>query len=93
MAARAGEIVERELRAISVPQFALWRDVPGAQDVHFRIACSKGTYIRTLVHDLVRRAIQQSASVRGIQAKDLLTVTSSIGTFSESCDKPQQLES
>ena len=59
MAARAGETVERELRAISVPQFVLWRDAPGAQDVHFRIACSKGTYIRTLVHDLVRRAISK----------------------------------
>ena len=63
MAARAGETVERELRAISVPQFELWRDAPGAQDVHFRVACSKGTYIRTLVHDLVRRASQQRLSV------------------------------
>lgn len=54
LAARAGETVERQRRAIHVSQFDLWRDAPGAQDVHFRIACSKGTYIRALAHDLVR---------------------------------------
>lgn len=57
LAARAGETVERQHRAISVSRFDLWRDEPGAQDVHFRVACSKGTYIRALAHDLVRRRL------------------------------------
>lgn len=52
LAARAGETVERQHRAISVSRFDLWRDKPGAQDVHFRVTCSKGTYIRALAHDL-----------------------------------------
>ena len=31
---------------------------PGARDVAFRVGCSKGTYIRSLVNDLVRRALR-----------------------------------
>ncbi len=55
LAARAGETVERAPRPISVSQFDVWRDAPDSQDVHLRIRCSKGTYIRSLAHDLVRR--------------------------------------
>ena len=33
-------------------RFDLWRDAVDAQSVHFRVVCSKGTYIRSLAHDL-----------------------------------------
>ena len=53
-AARRGETVERPARPVTVHSFELARDTGSARDVHFRIACSKGTYIRSLAHDLVR---------------------------------------
>lgn len=36
----------------AVERFDLWRDAADAQSVHFRVVCSKGTYIRSLAHDL-----------------------------------------
>ena len=53
-AARLGEEVQRAARPIVVSEYAVWREDPGAQDVSFRVRCSKGTYIRSLAHDLVR---------------------------------------
>jgi tRNA pseudouridine55 synthase len=54
-AARRGEEVERKPRGVSVVSFHLdWQ--PGRQDVDFQVTCSKGTYIRSLAHDLVRMA-------------------------------------
>ena len=52
-AARAGRDVERQARAVTV--FRL--DIVGIQipDVTFRVACSKGTYIRTLCADIGHR--------------------------------------
>ena len=52
-AARAGRDVERQARAVTV--FRL--DIVGIQipDVTFRVACSKGTYIRTLCADIGQR--------------------------------------
>lgn len=50
--ARAGEAVEAPLRRVRVDEFALLgRDGP---DVRVRIACSKGTYVRSLGIDLGR---------------------------------------
>lgn len=48
--ARRGETVERPPRQVTIDTF----DITGrdGQDVHFRVACSKGTYIRTLAHDV-----------------------------------------
>ena len=48
--ARKGEMVEVKPRAVTVHRF----DVTGIDlpYVHFEIACSKGTYIRSLAHDL-----------------------------------------
>ena len=54
LAARAGEEVQRAARPVTVSEFSVWREAPGGQDVHFRVRCSKGTYIRSLAHDLVR---------------------------------------
>lgn len=53
-AARAGEEIERLPRPVLVSEFEVWREGAASRDVHFRVRCSKGTYIRSLVHDLVR---------------------------------------
>ncbi|DBA68100.1 TPA: hypothetical protein ACH3X2_013971 [Trebouxia sp. C0005] len=50
--AREGIIVERAARPVQVSQFDLTRDAEDPQKIHFYIACSKGTYIRSLAHDL-----------------------------------------
>ncbi len=48
--ARAGEEVEREPRFIRISQYDLLRwESP---DIDFRVLCTKGTYVRTLAHDL-----------------------------------------
>lgn len=47
--ARRGEQVERPLRSVHIDTFTL-TDWQGA-DVSFEVACSKGTYIRSLAHD------------------------------------------
>ncbi len=47
--ARAGEKVDIPLRKITVFEFEITK-IDGA-DIHFRIACSKGTYIRSIAHD------------------------------------------
>ena len=49
--ARAGETVERPPRSLHVRSFDVSRQ-PGSQDVAFSVQCSKGTYIRSLAHDL-----------------------------------------
>jgi tRNA pseudouridine55 synthase len=51
--ARRGEVVEREPRPVkiyefSIPQIAL-------PNVKFKIACSKGTYVRTLAYDFGKK--------------------------------------
>ncbi len=47
--ARAGEEVEIPTRSIHISEFEITRiDLP---KVEFRVACSKGTYIRSLAHD------------------------------------------
>jgi len=48
--ARKGKTVEREPRFIHVSKFDIRNvELPGGE---FTIACSKGTYVRTLLHDL-----------------------------------------
>ncbi|HEY5565241.1 MAG TPA: tRNA pseudouridine(55) synthase TruB [Rhodothermia bacterium] len=48
--ARKGVLIDRPQRSISVREFSIvGKD---GRDVSFRVSCSKGTYIRTLVHDL-----------------------------------------
>jgi len=48
--ARRGEEVEREPRFIRVANYELVRFAP--PQLGFRLRCSKGTYVRTLAHDL-----------------------------------------
>ncbi|MBS1004915.1 tRNA pseudouridine(55) synthase TruB [Levilactobacillus brevis] len=55
--ARAGETVERSPRTITVDRFDLqgagtFDATAGTQTIDFEIACSKGTYVRTLAVDL-----------------------------------------
>lgn len=51
--ARKGEVVERKPRAIRVYSFELTRIA--LPEVDFRVACSKGTYVRTLAADFGTR--------------------------------------
>lgn len=49
-AARKGQEVELKARKINILAFELTKiELP---DVHFRLQCSKGTYVRSLAHDL-----------------------------------------
>ena len=48
--ARLGEAVELRARQVNITAFDITRiDLP---EIDFRVACSKGTYIRSLIHDL-----------------------------------------
>lgn len=52
MKARRGEEVELKTRKVSISEFEITRfDLP---EIDFRVVCSKGTYIRSLVHDFGR---------------------------------------
>lgn len=51
--AREGKVVERAARSVHVSQFDVSQDEADPQKVHFYVSCSKGTYIRSLAHDLV----------------------------------------
>lgn len=55
-AARAGEDIRREPRKVEVVEFRVWRESDDlcSQSFRYFIHCSKGTYVRSLVHDLVR---------------------------------------
>ncbi len=52
--ARKGEVVEREARPLTIHEIQLL-EAAGTRLV-FRVRCSKGTYVRTLVEDIARRA-------------------------------------
>lgn len=48
--ARRGEVVERKLRTVTISAFDVFpQDI---EHVQFSVGCSKGTYIRSLAHDL-----------------------------------------
>ena len=47
--ARRGESVERAARPVTIYRFDVTRR---GEEVDFEVECSKGTYIRTLAHDL-----------------------------------------
>lgn len=52
--ARKGEVVEREARPVRIDDIDLI-EISGSRLV-FRVHCSKGTYVRTLVEDIARAA-------------------------------------
>ena len=51
--ARRGEVVERAARRVRVSEWE-WGEI-GLPDARFRVRCTGGTYVRTLVHDLGQR--------------------------------------
>ncbi|MEO0508936.1 MAG: tRNA pseudouridine(55) synthase TruB [Verrucomicrobiota bacterium] len=51
--ARKGKTVAREPRVINVSKFELLRFAP--PEIDFIVACSKGTYVRTIAHDFGRK--------------------------------------
>ena len=60
--ARKGETVERDPRPIRIDQIRLL-EASGTRLV-FRVSCSKGTYVRTLVEDLAKQAGTLAHTVR-----------------------------
>ena len=51
--ARRGEVVERELRSVTIDDLVLDAFDPGEHpEASFLVTCSAGTYVRTLAHDL-----------------------------------------
>ena len=53
--AREGKIVEREARSVEVYDLELLDIAPSNYpEVHFRVECSTGTYVRTLADDMAR---------------------------------------
>ncbi|MGB0409328.1 MAG: tRNA pseudouridine(55) synthase TruB [Opitutales bacterium] len=51
--ARQGKTVEREPRVINISKFEMIRFAPA--EIDFVVACSKGTYVRTIAHDFGER--------------------------------------
>ena len=75
--ARQGQTVEREPRPIRIDQIQLL-EAAGTRLV-FRVTCSKGTYVRTLVEDIARQAgtVAHTArlhreSVGGFRSEDMV---------------------
>ncbi len=62
--ARAGETVEIKPRAIRLFEFEITK-IDGL-DVHFRVVCSKGTYIRSLAHDF-GKALQSGGHLSSLR--------------------------
>jgi tRNA pseudouridine55 synthase len=78
--ARKGESVEREPRPIHIRAVSLL-EIAGTRLV-FRVRCSKGTYVRTLVEDIARKAgtVAHTArlhreSVAGFKSDDMLELS------------------
>lgn len=77
--ARKGKTVDREAKEVEVTEFEIVRFAP--PDVEFRVVCSKGTYIRSLVHDFgkqlgcgaVLTALRRTR-IGSFSVKDALTV-------------------
>lgn len=62
--ARAGETVEIKPRTIQISEFEITK-IEGL-DIHFRVVCSKGTYIRSLAHDF-GKALQSGGHLSALR--------------------------
>lgn len=89
--ARQGEVVEREPRNVHISELVLL-EARGPRLV-FRVRCSKGTYVRTLVEDIAARAgtIAHTAnlhreSVGSFLAEDMLDL-SAVSELADSDDE------
>lgn len=64
MKARRGETVKLKTRKVSISQFEITRiELP---EIDFRVVCSKGTYIRSLVHDF-GRSLNNAAHLKSLR--------------------------
>lgn len=82
--ARAGENVERPIRQVMIKEFVRTSPITFKEDCArftFRVACSKGTYVRTLAVDLAaalgyagHMSKLQRTSANGLQIDDALTL-------------------
>jgi len=64
MKARRGETIELKTRKVSISQFEITRiELP---EVDFKVVCSKGTYIRSLVHDF-GRTLNNAAHLKSLR--------------------------
>jgi len=77
--ARQGQVVERAARKVRIHEISLLE--ASASRLAFRVHCSKGTYIRTLVEDIARAAgtVAHTAalhreSVAAFRAQDMLAL-------------------
>ena len=91
--ARKGETVEREARPVTIHEIDLL-EVSGSRLV-FRVRCSKGTYVRTLVEDIAGAAgtVAHTArlhreAVAGFRAEDMLDMQ---GAEAAAVDGPEAL--
>ena len=50
--AREGKVIERKARPVTIYQIDICEIDMEAKEVEFLVSCSKGTYIRTLCHDI-----------------------------------------
>jgi len=89
--ARKGQIVERALRPIRVDQIELL-EFAGARLV-FRVRCSKGTYIRSMVEDIAAKAgtVAHTArlhreAVGGFEAAAMMDLTAAEALVNEGRD-------
>ncbi|MEW5298029.1 MAG: hypothetical protein WDW38_003684 [Sanguina aurantia] len=65
--AREGLSVERQPRAVNLSRFDVSRPAgPTSQDVEFYVGCSKGTYIRSLAHDM-GETLGSAAHLKGLR--------------------------
>ena len=62
--ARAGEAVEISARTVTIETFEITK--MDGLNIHFRVVCSKGTYIRSLAHDF-GKALQSGAHLSALR--------------------------
>jgi tRNA pseudouridine55 synthase len=66
--ARKNEDVKLKSRKVTISEFDLYHiDLP---DIDFRVRCSKGTYIRSLVHDF-GKAVDNGAYLTGLRRTEI----------------------
>lgn len=71
---RRGETVERESRTVTIQSFELTSYDPPEQSATFRISCSSGTYVRTLISDLAD-ALDTAAYVTALRRNSVGSTT------------------
>lgn len=85
--ARAGEKVEIPTRTVHISEFEITRiELP---EVDFRVACSKGTYIRSLAHDF-GKALDNGAHLSALRRTKIGDFSVENATIIEAFEKSLQ---